>query len=302
MKKRNLFLIIGLAFSLSACGGSTSEPSSNTDETTIQETAASETSEEVAADLSVEQQTIFDQDGITVSVTGITEDSLFGPELNLLIENNSEKNITVQARKSAINGYMISSTMSSDVASGKKANDTLSFSSSELETCGIDTIANIEFSLHIFDPDTFDTLYDSDLIKLNTNMAEGFSQTYDNSGETLYDENGIKIVYKGLSTDGSILGPEVIFYAENNTDQVITIQARDTSVNGFMIDPSLSTEITPGNRAVSGMTFLSSQLEENNIADFETVETSFHIFDDNYNTIVDTAPIVITIQSNEIGE
>lgn len=294
MKKRNLLLIAGLAVSLSACGGGTSEPSSNTDETTIQETDEPETSEEAASDLSIEQQTIFDQDGITISVTGITEDSLFGPELNLLIENNSDKNITVQARKSAINGYMISATMSSDVASGKKANDTLSFSSSELDTCGIDTIASIEFSLHIFDPDTFDTLYDSDLINLNTNMAEGFNQNYDSSGETIYDENGIKIVYKGLSTDGSILGPEIILYVENNTDQVITIQARDTSVNGFMIDPSLSTEITPGNKAVSGMTFFSDQLEENSITDFETVETSFHIFDGNYNTIVDTAPITIT--------
>ena len=186
--------------------------------------------------------------------------------------------------------------MSSDIAAGKKANDSLTFSQTDLEQNGINTIANIEFSLHIFDPESYDTLYDSELIKLNTNLAEGFTQPSDDSGEILYDENAIKIVYKGVNSDNSIFGPEVVLYIENNSEQTITVQSRDTSVNGFMVEPSLSSEITPGNKAISGMTFMSSDLEENNITEFETIETSFHIFNENYDTIVDTEPITITIK------
>lgn len=87
-----------------------------------------------------------------------------------------------------------------------------------------------------------------------------------------------------------------MYYTLKISEQTITVQSRDTSVNGFMVEPSLSSEITPGNKAISGMTFMSSDLEENNITEFETIETSFHIFNENYDTIVDTEPITITIK------
>ena len=125
---------------------------------------------------------------------------------------------------------------------------------------------------------------------------ESFSQTYDDSGEVIYDENGIKIVYQGVNSDDSIFGPEAVLYIENNTEQTITVQSRDTSVNGFMMDPAFSPEITPGNKIVSGMTFMSSDLEANNVTDFETIETSFHIFNENYDSVVDTEPITITVK------
>lgn len=303
MKKTKVLASVMLAsVLLVACGGE-KEPVASAEDTSIAETSkeVQEATKETKAktekeELSIEEQKIWEQDGISVTVTGISMDGLMGPELNLLLENNSDKNITVQSRHTAINGYMVSSTMSSNVAAGKKANDGLSFSKRDLEQNGIDTIADIEFSLHIFDPESYDTLYDSELIKLSTNLAEGFSQTYDDSGEVLYDENGIKIVYKGVNSDDNILGPEVLLYIENNTEQTITVQSRDTSVNGFMMDPSLSPEITPGNKTVSGMTFMSSDLEENNVTDFETIETSFHIFNENYDSVVDTEPITITVK------
>lgn len=303
MKKLKLFTSALLASAmLSACGGG-NEPAASTEnistadinQTSEASSEATET-ESKQEDLSISEQKIWEQDGISVTVTGISTDGLMGPELNLLLENNSDKDITVQARYTAINGYMVSSTMSSDIAAGKKANDSLTFSQTDLEQNGINTIANIEFSLHIFDPESYDTLYDSDLIKLNTNLAEGFTQPSDDSGEILYDENAIKIVYKGVNSDNSIFGPEVMLYIENNSEQTITVQSRDTSVNGFMMDPSLSSEVTPGNKAISGMTFMSSDLEENNITEFETIETSFHVFNENYDTIVDTEPITITIK------
>lgn len=247
-------------------------------------------------DVSIDRQFIFNQDGITVETTGLSENELFGPELGLLITNGSNQNITVQARNTAVNGYMIDSTLSSDVVAGKKANASLTFMRTDLEKCSVGTIADIEFSLHIFDPGSFDTLYDSEIITLKTDSAEGYSQVYDDSGEVLYDSNGIKIVFKGLVTGDSIFGPQLMIYTENNTDQTITIQARNTSVNGYMIEPTLSTEMTPANKAISGITFFESQLEENQITKFETVETSFHIFNENFDTIVDTEPIMITIK------
>ena len=46
---------------------------------------------------------------------------------------------------------MIDTMFSCDVAPGKKANDGITFYSSELKRAGIETIKEIQFQLHIFD-------------------------------------------------------------------------------------------------------------------------------------------------------
>ena len=73
-----------------------------------------------------------------------------GPAIKLLIENNNETGYTVQAWGASVNGYMVETMLSSDVAACKKANDELVFMDSDLEAAGITTIADVEFYFHIF--------------------------------------------------------------------------------------------------------------------------------------------------------
>lgn len=158
----------------------------------------------------------------------------------------------------------------------------------------MESVAEMQFSLHIFDSESWDTYYDSDLITLKTSLAGTYEQAYDDSGDVCYDDGGIKIVVKGLSADGPWLGPSVIVEVINSGDTDITVQARDVSINGFMISPFFSTDVCAGKRAVNGVTFASSDLEANSIDAIETVELSFHVFDMNsWDTIVDTDPVTI---------
>lgn len=83
-------------------------------------------------EISIEEQVILEQDGIKITVKSLDFEDFWGPTLKLLIENNSEKSITVQTRKSTVNGVMIDGMISCDVATGKKANDGITFSSTEL--------------------------------------------------------------------------------------------------------------------------------------------------------------------------
>jgi hypothetical protein len=210
-----------------------------------------------------------------------------------LIENNSGKSLTVQTRNSSINGYMIDAMMSADVADGKKANDEMSFSDSDLKQCGIETIADIEFSFHIFTTEDWENYLDSDMIRLETTAAEGYTYTFDDSGELIYDANGVKIVVKGVADD-SLMGPRFLLYIENNGDKDVTIQTRNVSVNGFMMDAIFSCDVIAGKHAVDDVVFLSSDFEENGIEKIEEIELSFHIFDmNNWNTIADTDAINI---------
>ena len=319
MKKKVLLLSLLTTMLLSACGGtpttsstsnSNSQPSaeSNTDNTADQTETSAESNTDNDADqtetsaesqgsgdstIVVEEAVILDQDGVTITVTGFSQ-SLMGQELKMLIENDSDNNITVMLRHVSVNGYMINPAMSEDVTTGKKSNSSMLFMSSDLEKCEINTITDITFGIHIVDSSSWETIYDSEMITVKTSAADSYIQSYNDSGNVIYDSNGIKIVSKGIAED-IIFGPAALLYIENNTEHNISIQVNETSVNGLMLDPVCSIEVSSGKKIVSGITFFSSQLEENSITAFEIIETSFHIFDtDSWDNIIDTEPVVIT--------
>ena len=242
----------------------------------------------------ISETVLVDQNGIKITAKSLDFDGFMGPELKLLIENSSGKSLTFQSSNASVNGYMVETIMSVDVADGKKANDSLTFSSTDLNLCGIETVADMEFSFHIFDAESWDTYLDTEPIKLETSAASGYTYTFDDSGTAVYEGNDVRIVLKGLSSD-SWLGQELVVYIENNSGRGITVQTRDVSVNGFMMEPIFSRDVAPGKHAIDGITFMDSDFEDNGITDIETVELSFHIFDlETWDTIVDTEPVTVT--------
>ena len=93
---------------------SNSEPSSDASE-----------AEQETQDVTLAETVLFDQDGIRITATGLSTDSLFGPELNLLVENDSAQNIVVQPNYCMVNGYMMTDLLYSDLAPHSHAVDTL---------------------------------------------------------------------------------------------------------------------------------------------------------------------------------
>ena len=243
----------------------------------------------------IEEAVILDQEGICITAKSIDRSSAFGPTLKLLIENDSPSGITVQARNASVNGYMIETMMSEDVASGKKVNSGLTFSNSGLKTAGITTIADLQFSFHIFDSSSWETIIDSRPIDIKTSAAQDYPYPFDDSGITVYEGNDIRIIAKGLTTDTSLFGPSIKVYIENNRNDAITVQARDVSVNGFMVEAIFSSDIAPGKKCMDTITFMRSDLTENGITDINEVDLYFHIFSaETWNEIVDTQPIKLT--------
>ncbi len=237
----------------------------------------------------ITETVLVDEAGVKVTAKRLETNGFFGPEVKLLIENNSGKDLTFQCRNASVNGYMAETMMSVDVVNGKKANDALTFLSTDLEACGITTIADMEFSFHIFTTADWEDYLDTPQLQLKTSAAETYEYTFDDSGDVAYEGNGVKVVVKGLSEDDSIFGPGIIVYIENSSDKDITVQTRDMSVNGFMVNALFSSDVLVGKHAVDAITFLSTELEENEITAIESVDLSFHIFDcAEWETIVDT--------------
>ncbi len=110
-------------------------------------------------------QVVYDEGGIKISYNGIQFND-YSVDFKFLIENNTNKGITIQARDESINDFMVSGIMSDDVQPGKKANGSLTYYKSMLEENGISSIENLEFSFHIFDGESWDTIDDSDIITI----------------------------------------------------------------------------------------------------------------------------------------
>lgn len=71
-----------------------------------QEVNESESEEPVAA-VTIEEQVLVEQDGIKITALEMTEDSIWGEGVKLLIENDSDKNIGVGCNALIVNNYMI---------------------------------------------------------------------------------------------------------------------------------------------------------------------------------------------------
>lgn len=109
----------------------------------------------------------------------------------------------------------------------------------------------------------------------------------------IYKDKTVKITYKGIDED-DVFGTELNFTIENLSKKNIIVQARDVSINGIMVNPIFSCNVSAGKIANDDMSFLN--LEDDGIDKIKTVELSFHIFDDDsWDTIVDTKVVKIKV-------
>ena len=248
------------------------------------------------AEITVAETILYEADGVKVTATGY-EDGWMGPEIKILVENDSSKNVLVTSASVSANGYMMpTASLYAEVAAGKKANETLSIMSSELDQSGIEMLAELQFYLQIQDPETWETITTSDLLTLTTSAAP-YEQPVDDSGDVLYDSDGIRIICKGLKQD-IIWDGTVVFYMENNSGKEISIYAENVSVNGFMQDVGLWSDLRPSTKIIDGMSMIDlSDLEIENIDQIENIEFNLRIVDANtWEDIVTTDVLTLNFE------
>jgi hypothetical protein len=257
---------------------------------------ASSGSETAKADVTIEEQVLIDTADIVVTATEYTTDSIWGDGIKLLLENNSDKDVMVGCTALIVNDYMINDLFASEVAAGKKSNETLYLSSSELNAAGIENVGKIEIYFHIYDSSTYDTIYDSDCVTIETSEYANMDETPNDAGNELYNEGGIRIVGKTVD-ENSFWGTAILLYVENTSGKNVGISVDDMSINGFMISPYFSTTVYDGKKAIDEITIFSSDLDKNGIESIEEVELKFHIYNaDTYMTITDSDPITFTAE------
>lgn len=305
MKKRTNLLalvlsIIAITFTLLGCSSDTGQKKSIAAPGSAPETGGGAESsgtgtDQTSADESINEQVLVDQDGIKITATEYVTDSIWGDGIKLMVENNSTKDYTIGCDALIVNDYMITDLFSADVAAGKKSNEVMYLSSTELKAAGIDTVGQIEMYFHAYDSN-WDNLFKNVYSKLETSEFANMDTTPNDEGQELYNANGVRIVGKTVD-ENSFWGTAILLYIENTSGQNVGINVDNMSINGYMMTPLFSTTVYDGKKSIDDITIMSSDLEANGITSVDQVELKFHVYNaESYDTIADSDAITFTAQ------
>lgn len=204
---------------------------------------------------------LLDEGGVKITATGLTY-TAYSVDLELIIENNSGKDLSFVSGSlgyscNSVNGYMVNDGyLNCDVADGKKAVDSISFSYDALMPYGIYEIADMEIGFSMTD-EKYDTVY-SGPRQLKTSVFDTHDYSTDHYQEIItseaamtaygyemvyfsqnipYDKNGIKLLSGGVLTNQN--GETVLLLElENTTDEMVHLSTSDIALNGLLLNSS----------------------------------------------------------------
>lgn len=287
-------LTILMLFSFAACADlQTDSPDTSKDsqsagisetETSGTKASGTETSDtQTPGEVTFEELTVVDNEYCTIKITGIEEDSLWGYTLKTYLENkSSDKTFTFSVQAASINGVTVDALFASEVAPGKKANEDLSFTDTDLEENDIGVYSDLCLSFRVYDSD--DQLADEVAVSTvhvypyGESAATQYVRPAKDTDTILVDNEHVTVLVTGYEED-TIWGYEAKLFLVNKTDTTIMVSVDESSVNGYMIDPFFATSVNPETCAFSSISWSDTDLEENNIDTIETIEFSLRVYD-----------------------
>lgn len=111
------------------------------------------------------------------------------------------------------------------------------------------------------------------------------------SQQVIYDKDGYKVTVTGMEKDSYSTSLKMIL--ENNTDQDIIFQIRDSSVNGYMIYGLFSCSVSAGKKSTDEFVFLNKDLERCGISRIADFEFAFKMVNPDFSTKFSTDLIKI---------
>lgn len=188
----------------------------------------------------IEDAVIYSENGITITATSV-DYMCFGdsvsPTVNLLIENDTDRNIYISTDYCAINNIAMDSYIYESVNAHKKLETDLTVNSALFSLCRFTDVGNIQLYLSIEDEDTSETLVESDHrseATLNDSYTPFGGDTMENA-QLVASVEGCDFYYLGVSSSpwgGS--DPYFQFVVENNTGRRIWAETDDYSTDDYM--------------------------------------------------------------------
>lgn len=268
-----LFLVLAMAILFVGC------VAENGPEGGIQGTPSN-----TASDTDFEEVVVVDNSECVIKITGIDPDNMWGYTLKTELENkSSDTTYMFTIDRAAINGVETDPLFAQEVAPGKKANEEINFSTTDLEEQGIGEFTDIMLSFRVYD--SVDWLAEDvateviHIYPLGEDKAQKFVRESKPTDVVLMDNEYATVIVTGYEDD-PIFGYTVNFFYVNKSDIDLMFSADEVSVNGYMMDPFYAESVATGNSSISSMSWAESAFEENNISEVEEIEFLFRIYDE----------------------
>ena len=102
-----------------------------------------------------EGEVVYDEDGITVIMQGMYEEEYYGTHVQILVINDTDKDIVVEVEDVNVNGYTMDAWLYDSVYAGTVCYCLLDLYESELEENEITEVETIEMEIVLIDWDTY---------------------------------------------------------------------------------------------------------------------------------------------------
>lgn len=287
-----LILAFTLLFSLAACGGDVTGNNTNSSENNNSTNSSqngntnngqNNNEDDKKNEISFTEIVAVDNDECTIKITDIDPDNLWGYTLKVQLENKStEKNYMYSVESASINGVQCDPFFATEVAAGKKSNNEISFSDSNLEDNGIGDYTDIELTFRVYDSNDWmadevarETVH---VYPYGEDKATIFVREAQANDNVIIDNDYVTVIVTGYKDD-AIWGYTVNLFLLNKTDKDVMFSVDEASVNGYMADPFYATEVAAGKCAFSSMSWSDTTLEDNNITAVEEIEFKFRAYD-----------------------
>jgi hypothetical protein len=238
-----------------------------------------------ATNYTLKNQVVVSNSNVSFTVKKISDNSLLGTDMQVILENKTEKNLMYSIDNVAVNGFAVEPFWATSVSAGKKAVSTITFYTSDIEKYGITSLDEIEFTLRIYNKDDWmedDVLNQKYIIyptgKVPGSVSHPSIKITDEDVLYINDSNCLFAVVGDCRMD-DIMGYIVPLYIENKTDVDLTVTWDNVSVNGFMVDPFFATTVPAHQKKLANVTFFTSSLEESYIDEVERIEFDLRIYD-----------------------
>ena len=196
-------------------------------------------------------------------------------QLDLSIENKTDKQLIVTNDLLLVNGFDMMGSMYEEVDPGATAETALRLDDDVLRWAGITTIADLAVSFSVSSAD-YSLSFDTPLAQLRTDAPEGFVQPVDEDGVCVWDGRGVKIIARFLEPCYAS-SAELVLLIENTTDSYVYLATETVLINGITVDLYGNGLLSSNSCAMSSLLIDEDVLTARKIESIDSISLQFEI-------------------------
>lgn len=233
------------------------------------------------AEKAFEEIVLADDENVTVKITGIEPEGMWGYTMNVYLENRTDDALMFMLQSACVNGYITDPIWAMPLNPGESLDDAISFSSLEEDgVTGDITEIRLDFEVSDYMDFTAEPLL-SELFVIYP-MGETAATVVEREPLTgdvvMFDDGNVSMTVTGFYYD-DIWGYIAQVYLVNRTDTNLMFSVDNAKVNGMALDPFWAFSVMSDARAYSEIVWSVESLAAYEIKNVREIELEITVGD-----------------------